>query len=344
MALIRPVILSGGAGTRLWPLSTPGFPKQFATLTGEDSLFTQALHRLAGRPGVSPPIVVTGSAHAELVKVFAAESGVDIHLVLVEPAGRNTAPASLAAALSSDPDDVLVILPSDHLIRDQGAFADAVIRSVEYAAEGSVVTFGVVPSRAETGYGYIELGEPLPGAYEVRRFKEKPDQEEAERLTSGGNHVWNSGMFVVSAAGLLMEASRHCPVILAGVTAAMRAPVDGIVELGAEFLNVERISLDHAIMEKTENAIVMPIDVGWDDVGSFEALWSIAEKDGRGNVTSGDTVLIDVEGSLVKATSRTVAVAGVSDVVVVETPDVVLVVPRNQSQMVRDLAERAESD
>lgn len=338
------MILSGGAGTRLWPLSTPGFPKQFATLTGEDSLFTQALHRLAGRPGVSPPIVVTGSAHAELVKVFAAESGVDIHLVLVEPAGRNTAPASLAAALSSDPDDVLVILPSDHLIRDQGAFADAVIRSVEYAAEGSVVTFGVVPSRAETGYGYIELGEPLPGAYKVRRFKEKPDQEEAERLTSGGNHVWNSGMFVVSAAGLLMEASRHCPVILAGVTAAMRAPVDGIVELGAEFLNVERISLDHAIMEKTENAVVMPIDVGWDDVGSFEALWSIAEKDGRGNVTSGDTVLIDVEGSLVKATSRTVAVAGVSDVVVVETPDVVLVVPRNQSQMVRDLAERAESD
>lgn len=338
------MILSGGAGTRLWPLSTPGFPKQFATLTGEDSLFTQALHRLAGRPGVSPPIVVTGSAHAELVKVFAAESGVDIHLILVEPAGRNTAPASLAAALSSDPDDVLVILPSDHLIRDQGAFADAVIRSVEYAAEGSVVTFGVVPSRAETGYGYIELGEPLPGAFRVRRFKEKPDQEEAERLTSGGNHVWNSGMFVVSAAGLLMEASRHCPVILAGVTAAMRAPVDGIVELGAEFLNVERISLDHAIMEKTENAIVMPIDVGWDDVGSFEALWSIAEKDDRGNVTSGDTVLIDVEGSLVKATSRTVAVAGVSDVVVVETPDVVLVVPRNQSQMVRDLAERAESD
>ena len=338
------MILSGGAGTRLWPLSTPGFPKQFATLTGEDSLFTQALHRLAGRPGVSPPIVVTGSAHAELVKVFAAESGVDIHLILVEPAGRNTAPASLAAALSSDPDDVLVILPSDHLIRDQGAFADAVIRSVEYAAEGSVVTFGVVPSRAETGYGYIELGEPLPGAFRVRRFKEKPDQEEAERLTSGGNHVWNSGMFVVSAAGLLMEASRHCPVILAGVTAAMRAPVDGIVELGAEFLNVERISLDHAIMEKTENAIVMPIDVGWDDVGSFEALWSIAEKDGRGNVTAGDTVLIDVEGSLVKATSRTVAVAGVSDVVVVETPDVVLVVPRNQSQMVRDLAERAESD
>ena len=338
------MILSGGAGTRLWPLSTPGLPKQFATLTGEDSLFTQALHRLAGRPGVSPPIVVTGSAHAELVKVFAAESGVDIHLILVEPAGRNTAPASLAAALSSDPDDVLVILPSDHLIRDQGAFADAVIHSVEYAVQGSVVTFGVMPSRVETGYGYIELGEPLPGAFRVRRFKEKPDQEEAERLTSGGNHVWNSGMFVVSAAGLLMEASWHCPVILAGVTAAMRAPVDRIVELGAEFLDVERISLDHAIMEKTENAIVMPIDVGWDDVGSFEALWSIAEKDGRGNVTAGDTVLIDVEGSLVKATSRTVAVAGVSDVVVVETPDVVLVVPRNQSQMVRDLAERAESD
>lgn len=338
------MILSGGAGTRLWPLSTPELPKQFASLTGGESLFVQALRRLAGQPRVSPPIVVTGSAHTKLVEAFAAESGVDIHLILVEPEGRNTAPASLAAALSSDPDDVLVILPSDHLIRAPGVFADAVIHSVEYAAEGSVVTFGVVPSRVETGYGYIELGEPLPGAYRVRRFKEKPDREEAERLTSDGNHVWNSGMFVVSAAGLLMEARRHCPVILAGVTAAMRAPVDGIVELGAEFLDVERISLDQAIMEKTEEAVVMPIDVGWDDVGSFEALWSISEKDDRGNVTSGDTVLIDVEDSFVKATSRTVAVAGMSDVVVVETPDAVLVVPRNQSQMVRDLAQRVESD
>jgi len=344
VALIRPVILSGGAGTRLWPLSTPELPKQFAPLTGGDSLFVQALQRLAGQPGVSSPIVVTGSAHTKLVAAAAAVSGVDIHLILVEPEGRNTAPASLAAALSSEPADVLAILPSDHLIRDPNAFADAVIQSVGYAAGGSVVTFGVVPSRAETGYGYIELGEPLSGAFRVSRFKEKPGLKEAERLTADGNHVWNSGMFVVSAAGLLMKAQRHCPEILDGVTAAMRAPVDGIVELGAEFLNVERVSLDHAIMEKTEEAVVMPIDVGWDDVGSFEAMWSISKKDDRGNVTSGEVVLIDVEGSLVKATSRTVAVAGVSDVVVVETPDAVLVVPRDQSQLVKDLAERVESD
>lgn len=338
------MILSGGAGTRLWPLSTPELPKQFAPLIGGDSLFVQALKRLADQPDVAPPIVVTGSAHTELVDAAVGESGVGIQLILVEPEGRNTAPASLAAALSSEPADVLAILPSDHLIRDPGVFAGAVIQSVEYAADGSVVTFGVVPSRAETGYGYIELGEPLSGAFRVRRFKEKPDQQEAERLVSDGNHVWNSGMFVVSAAGLLKEARRHCPKILDGVTAAMRAPADGVVELGAEFLSVESISLDYAIMEKTEEAVVMPIDVGWDDVGSFKALWSISEKDDRGNVTSGDTVLIDVEGSLVKATSRTVAVAGMSDVVVVETPDAVLVVPRNQSQIVRDLAQRVESD
>ncbi len=344
MALIRPVILSGGAGTRLWPLSTPDLPKQFAPLVGEDSLFVQALHRLAGQPGVSLPIVVTGSAHTHLVEAAAAHSGVGIHLLIVEPEGRNTAPAALAAALSSDPADVLAILPSDHLIRDKEGFAAAVIRSVEHSVEGSLVTFGIVPSRVETGYGHIEMGEPLSGVYRVRRFKEKPDRDEAERLTSDGSHVWNSGMFVVSAGGLLTEARRYCPEILDGVAAAMRAPVDGTVELGAEFLKVEKISLDHAILEKTEEAVVMPIDVGWDDVGSFEALWSVSEKDDEGNVTSGDTVLIDVEGSLVKATSRTVAVAGIGDVVVVETPDAVLVVPRNQSQMVRDLAERVEPD
>lgn len=307
-------------------------------------MFVQALRRLAGQPGVSPPIVVTGSAHTHLVEAAVGDSGVGIHLVLVEPEGRNTAPAALAAALSSEPTDVLAILPSDHLIRDREGFADAVIRSVEHALEGSLVTFGVRPSRVETGYGYIELGEPLSGALKVRRFKEKPDRDEAERLTSDGNHVWNSGMFVVSAGNLLTEARRHCPEILQGVAAAMGAPVDGVVELGAEFLDVEGISLDRAILEKTEQAVVMPIDVGWNDVGSFEALWSISEKDGQGNVTSGDTVLLDVEDSLVTATSRTVAVAGISDVVVVETPDAVLVVPRSQSQLVRDLVERVEPD
>lgn len=344
MVLIRPVILSGGAGTRLWPLSTPDLPKQFAPLVEGETLFVRALQLLAAQPGVSQPIVVTGSVHVGLVADSVSAADVAPHLILAEPDGRNTAPAALAAALSSAPDDVLVILPSDHLIRDPDTFAASVVAAVELAVEGSVVTFGVVPNRAETGYGYIELGRPLSGAFKVRSFKEKPGREDAQRMTSDGDHLWNSGTFVVSAAVLLMEAQRHCPDVLAAVSAAMRARIDGVSELGPEFLKVEKISLDHAIMEKTDKAVVMPVDVGWDDVGSFEALWSISEKDDRENVVSGDTALIDVDGSLVRATSRTVAVAGVSDVIVVETPEAVLVVPRNQSQLVRDLAALVEPD
>jgi mannose-1-phosphate guanylyltransferase/mannose-6-phosphate isomerase len=193
------------------------------------------------------------------------------------------------------------------------------------------------------------MGDPLSGdtrASDVRRFKEKPDLPEAVLLASSGRHVWNSGMFVTTAGTLLNEAQHHCPGLLQGVASAIGddPPIGDIVELGAEFREVDSISLDHAIMEKTKEAVVMPIDVGWDDVGSFEALWAVSDKDDQGNVTSGETVLIEVGGSFVKATSRIVAVAGLDDVVVVETPDAVLVVSRDKSQLVKDLLRRVESD
>lgn len=308
----------------------------------------RTLSRLEGRPGVGAPIVVTGAAHVGLVDAERTRAGIDLFICLVEPEPRNTAPAVIAAALVSAKEDVLVILPSDHLIRDEGEFVAAVQKSVSLATEGRIVTFGIIPTRAETGYGYIEKGDPVSAgtrAFAVRRFKEKPDQEEADMLAASGNCYWNSGIFVTTAGTLLREAERYCPKILGGVTSALGdRPVGEAVELGEGFREVDSISLDHAIMEKTKEAVVMPIDVGWDDVGSFEALWSVSDKDDQGNVTSGETVLIDVGDSLVKATSRTVAVAGLNDVVVVETADAVLVVPRDKSQLVKDLLGRVESD
>jgi len=337
---IRPVVLSGGAGTRLWPLSTVSEPKQFADLMNGPTLFERTLLRLHGRPDVSAPIVVTGVAHVDAVKKASLNSGVELDVVLVEPEGRNTAPACLAAALASDEDDVLVIVPSDHLIEDIETYADHVVDAAEHARKGEIVTFGIRPSGPETGFGYIEMGEATGSACRVVRFKEKPDREEAKKLLADERHAWNSGIFIVRADVLVAETASLRPDILTSVESAMRSPEGGVVRLGAEFKEAEKISLDHAIMEHTSNAVVIPIAVGWDDVGSFEALWSVSDKDISGNAVSGDTVLVDVSDSFVHSTSRRVAVAGVSGVVVVETEDAVLVVPTENSQLVRRLVEK----
>lgn len=340
VTVIRPVILSGGSGTRLWPLSTPERPKQFSGLFGEDSLFGQTLLRLDARTDVASPLAVTGATHIDMVLEASRSTGVGLEVVLAEPEGRNTAPACIAAALATSSDDVLVILPSDHLIRDVEGFAEAVYRAVDQAIEGKIVTFGIKPTGPETGYGYIEMGPASNGARLVARFKEKPEFEEAQRLVADGNHVWNSGMFVVTAGLLLDEARIYRPDILDAVRSSMEEPTDGVIRLGDAFRDATRISLDHAIMEATDRAVVIPIDVGWDDIGSFAALWEVSEKDSQGNAVSGDVTLVDVANSYVRATSRTVGVAGVSDVVVVETKDAVLVVPRDKAQLVRDLVER----
>lgn len=258
-------------------------------------------------------------------------------MIIVEPDGRNTAPAAMAAALASSPDDVLVILPSDHLIADEEAFRTRVRQAAEIAARGNILTFGVLPSRAETGYGYIERGEPVDSAYRVSRFKEKPSPDEAVILANDGRHLWNSGIFVVPAGLLIEEAARLAPEILTGVRSSLTEPDGDLLRLGEDFAGVEKISLDHAVMEKTRAALVIPIDVGWDDVGSFQALWAVSDKDEHDNAISGDVLASDVSGSLILAGSRRVAVVGLEDVVVVETPEAVLVLPRSRSQDVKGL-------
>lgn len=340
--IVRPVILSGGAGTRLWPLSTERRPKQFLELAG-GSLFESTLRRLDGIPGLVSPTVVTRGEHLDQVAASAEAAGVGLGSLIVEPTPRNTAPAVLAAALTADPDDVLLVLPSDHVIADPDGFGSAVARGVALARDGALVTFGATPTRPEAGYGYIEAGAPVDGGYEVVRFKEKPDVEEAAHLLSIGGHYWNSGMFVFEAGALIGEAETHCPVMLAGVRRALPDGHGNRIDLGAAFGKVASESIDRAIMEKTSKAIVIPIDVGWSDVGSWQSLWELSEKDAAGNVLVGEVDAIDVTNSYIhSATRRRLAVVGVDGLVVVGTDDATLVVPMERSQVVRDLAPRRD--
>lgn len=350
MSNLRPVVLSGGSGTRLWPLSTPERPKQFVPLFDGKSLFELTLTRLSGIDAVTSPIVVTGHAHVPLVHDSLNSAGVRAGRILAEPSGRNTAPAALAAALVAESDDILVILPSDHLISNVSGFREAVGLAADHASAGGIITFGIHPSRAETGYGYIQLGAPSGrGAHAVARFKEKPDAAEAEMLISDGCHVWNSGMFVARADHLIAEARIQCPGILSGVMAALPEIDTGlesasITDIDESFSTVEAISIDYAIMEKTAKALVIPIDVGWDDVGSYRSLLAALSRDSQGNHVEGQVTISDVSGSFIKATSRSVAVVGVSDIVVVETPEEVLVVPLEHSQAVGELSQRTDRD
>jgi mannose-1-phosphate guanylyltransferase/mannose-6-phosphate isomerase len=340
---VRPVILSGGAGTRLWPLSTESSPKQFLSILGEP-LFEATLNRLRGLENVGLPTVVTGIDHLEAVEHAMERASAELASIIIEPVGRNTGPAVVAAALLSDPEEVLVVLPSDHTIADEAAFLSAVQTAVGLATEGALVTFGAEPSRPETGYGYIEKGEPIDGGYRVVRFKEKPDHDEAERLVAGNTHLWNSGMFVFMAGRLLEEARLHNPDLVNGVGAALPAVRSGRILLNPSFANVRAISLDHAVMEKTHAAVVIPVDVGWSDIGSWQSLWEHSEHDDSGNTLIGDVTVIDVTNSYIHSRSRKVAVAGVDGMVVVETPEALLVVPRSSSQLVRDLVKPPDAD
>ena len=334
---VRPVILSGGSGTRLWPLSTTSAPKQFLELLDEP-LFEATLGRVDELGLGTTVTVVTGRDQVLAVERSLASKAIEPVTILAEPSGRNTAPAVLAAALISDPDDVLVVLPSDHVIADSPAFGDAVSKAVALAGDGALVTFGVEPSRPETGYGYIEKGEPVGPGFRVDRFKEKPDEDEAARLAGDGRHLWNSGMFVFGAGQILSEARRQVPEILTGIVAALPAERAGTITLGETFSDIPATSIDHAVMENAANSVVIPLDAGWSDVGSWHSVWELSERDGNGNSLNGDVVAVDVTDTYVRSGSKTVAVAGVTGLVVVVTPDVVLIVPKEKSQMVRDLA------
>ncbi|MBJ7311438.1 mannose-1-phosphate guanylyltransferase/mannose-6-phosphate isomerase [Rugamonas sp. CCM 8940] len=344
---IYPVILSGGAGTRLWPLSRAVLPKQLLPLVGEQTMLQDTALRLAGRPQLMAPLIVCGNEHRFLV----AEQMREIKLlplgILLEPVGRNTAPAVAAAAhylRAIDPEAVMLVLPADHVIEDVEAFYQAIERAAVLVADGALATFGIVPTAPETGYGYIQSGKAAAAAqcYAVDRFVEKPDRSSAEGFVAAGNYFWNSGMFLLRADSYLRELEQFQPAIAGACEAAVRL---GYRDLDfcrldeASFTACPSDSIDYAVMEHTRHAIVVPADIGWSDVGSWSALWEVQPHDADGNVARGDVYLDGVSGSLVRAESRIVAVVGVSDLVVVETADAVLVAHKDQVQRVKQIVD-----
>lgn len=344
-----PVILSGGSGTRLWPLSRSGHPKQFLALDGERSMLQATWQRIAGMPDVAAPLVVTNEAHRFMVAEQLRQVDCVPQAIVLEPAGRNTAPAIAVAAMQARADGndpLLLVLPSDHVVADGEAFRAAVGEAVPAAAAGGLLTFGIVPTAPETGYGYIRLG-PGQGVRAVEEFVEKPDADTARRYLESGDYVWNSGMFLMRASRYLDELAQHRPDILEACHRAFAGAARD-----ADFLRLDRgafetcpsDSIDYAVMEKTDAARVLPIDVGWNDVGSWAALWEVASHDADGNAHHGDVVALDCRNTYAWGDRRLVAMIGLDDMVVVDTDDALLVARKDQVQRVRDIVARLKQE
>jgi mannose-1-phosphate guanylyltransferase/mannose-6-phosphate isomerase len=341
-----PVILCGGSGSRLWPMSRRLLPKQFLPLVGERTLFQDTALRTRGLAGAGAPIVVTNSEQRFLAADQLAEIGVEARALLLEPAGRNTAPAVAAAALHvarEDPAALLLVQPSDHVIGDLAAFRAAAAEAAAAARDGYLVTFGMPPTEPASGYGYIEAGEPIGGStFRIRRFIEKPSVEQAKALLAQGGYYWNSGMFVFQARRYLEELARFNPAMLEAVRAALeRATRDlGFLRLDKEaFAACPADSVDYAVMERTASGAMVRAAMGWSDVGSWSALWEVGAKDGARNVARGDVELRDAAGCYVHANGRHVSVLGARDLVVVETDDAVLVAAKDRAQEVKEVVE-----
>jgi len=347
-----PVILCGGSGSRLWPLSRDLYPKQFLSLTEKDSLLQSTLLR-AAKVSTQPSVLVSNEAHRFLVAEQARAAGVPVSDLILEPVARNTAPAIAAAAfrcIQKSADAVLLVMPSDQLITDQAGFGLAVTAAVEAAGKGRLVTFGVKPTFPATGYGYIRAVEKLSAdsiaAVAVAEFVEKPNEPKAIEFLSTGQYLWNSGMFVFKASVFIEELKLHAPDMYRTVEAAVQG---GLSDLDffrlnkADFESSPSDSIDYAVMEKTNKASVVPLNLSWSDVGAWDAVLEESEKDGNGNAFSGDVMTHDTHGSYVKSTSRLVATVGVSDLVVVETSDAVLVAHKDNAQDVKKIVERLKA-
>ncbi|KAF1709384.1 mannose-1-phosphate guanylyltransferase/mannose-6-phosphate isomerase [Pseudoxanthomonas kalamensis DSM 18571] len=347
MDKLQPVLLSGGSGTRLWPLSREAYPKQFLPLIGEESLLQETWRRVAPL-GDLPPLVVANEEHRFLAAEQLRQLGAPTPAILLEPVGRNTAPAIAAAALQAmagGEDPLLLVLPSDHVVRDAAAFQVAVRAAMPAAAEGALVTFGIVPDAPETGFGYIQA-ESGKGLRKVLRFVEKPDAATAQSYLDAGGYYWNSGMFLFRAGRFLDELKQFRPDILDAVRVAFAAARhDGdFVRLDkAAFAAGPSDSIDYAVMEKTAHAMVLPVDIGWSDVGSWSALWEVAERDADGNAHHGDVIAVDSRNSYAYA-QRMVALVGVDDVVVVETDDAVLVARKDRVQEVKQVVAQLKAE
>lgn len=348
-ARFRAVVLCGGAGSRLWPLSRESLPKQFISLNGSRSLLQNTLLRLGYANAEHRPIFVCNDVHRYIAKEQAEEVGVTDVEIILEPCARNTAPAIACAALRAmddDPDSVLLVMPSDHVLEDGPSLRKAFASAYAHAARGALVTFGVTPTSPQTGYGYIQAGGPAADqgdALNVRRFVEKPPADQAKRFLSEGGYYWNSGMFAFRAPTYLAELERCAPAML---EAARAAVADGKGDHATfqldpvHYASCPADSIDYAVMEHTRNAVIIPLDCTWSDVGTWDSVWSIAEKCPDGNAIHGDVLLEDSRNCLVHATHRMVASIGLDDIVVVETADAILVMHKSKSQDIKGLVEK----
>jgi mannose-1-phosphate guanylyltransferase / mannose-6-phosphate isomerase len=350
--MIVPVILSGGSGTRLWPLSRELYPKQLLPLMGTETMLQATLRRVEGLEGLAAPIVVCNEEHRFLVAEQLRQIDVAAAAILLEPSGRNTAPAVALAAATAlqdrEPGDdpILLVLPADHVIRDAAAFQATVAAGAKLAREDKLVTFGVIPDRSETGYGYIRAA-ARNGAAAVQQFVEKPDTVLAQEYVTSGEYYWNSGMFMFRAGRYIEELRTHRPEIVTQCVAAIagaKADLDFIRVDREAFEACEADSIDYAVMENTAHAWVVPMDAGWSDVGSWASLHDASEADAAGNVAVGDVLIEDSRNCYLYSESRLVAAIGLEDCVVVETKDAVLVAPRDRVQEVKGLVERLKAE
>lgn len=344
--MITPILLCGGSGTRLWPLSRKSYPKQFVPLTGDKTLFQASAERLSG-PNFAPPVVLTNSEFRFIVTEQMNGTAIDPGAILIEPEGRNTAPAILAAALyleQSDPDALMLVAPSDHVVPDPEAFRAAVLAGADAARDGRLVTFGITPGYAETGYGYLELPHapeagsltPLP----LTRFVEKPNAATANKMIASGNYLWNAGIFLFTVQTILQAFRAHVPDLIGAVSEAVtKAKPDlGFLRLDPEaWAKAPDISIDYAVMERASNLSVVPFSAGWSDLGGWDAVWRETEQDGRGVATSGHATAIDCDNSLLRSEDETLEVVGIGleNTIVVAMPDAVLVADASRAQDVK---------
>lgn len=345
---ITPVILSGGAGTRLWPLSRLGRPKQFLALGGGEATLLQETARRAADPArFGPPVVVASAEYADEIEEQLGRDGEAPLRLILEPDARGTASAIALAALSTEPDELLLVMPSDHIVRNEAAFRAGVEAALPIAEDNMLVTFGVTPDRPETGYGYIERGTPIgQGLFRAERFVEKPDAPTATAYLLDGRYLWNSGIFLFRAEAYLDALEAFEPAILSAARSALAAQQ----EQGSRILPDERCflraparSIDHAVLERSDRVAVVPVDIGWSDVGSWDSLHQIGDKDARGNVLVGDVVAPDSRGCYIRSDGPVVVALGADDLVVVATERAVLIAPRGESQRVREAIEALQA-
>ncbi len=344
-----PVILCGGAGTRLWPLSREHFPKQLLSLVDDLSLLQNTAKRIQAYADVAPPILVCNENHRFLVAEQLREVSIAADTIILEPVGRNTAPAVALGALQAektDAESIIIVLCSDHVIPDQAAFETALGFAVELAGADKLVTFGIKPTSAETGYGYIKAGAALKGGKHVDEFVEKPDSATAEQYLASGNHFWNSGMFVFKASRYLKELKRQRPDLEAAVRNAytsMKTDADFSRPDAELFTACPAESIDYAVMEGTDSAAIVPLDAGWSDIGSWDVLWQISDKDEHENTILGDVLVDEVHASYIRAEHRLVSVVGLDNVVVIETADAVMIASKRHSQNVKNIVASLKS-